>query len=137
MNDIEAISLTVVGEESFETFICQFKVKTMLSRSDKFIADQRRRELLGTNPNDALAQNQFDAFMLGELFVRIVEPPDWWKACQFGAGIRDRNVIATIYNAALAKETERKEALKKKSEEALQKLSVQPSAQKVEPAAKS
>jgi hypothetical protein len=126
MNDVEPISVTVVGEDSQETFVCSFKVKTLISRQDKFISDQRRRELLGPNPNDALAQNQFEAFMLGELFVRIVEPPDWWRACNFGANIRDANVIATIYNAAFDKEKERKAALKKKADEALSKLAAAP-----------
>jgi hypothetical protein len=128
MNEIESVSLTVVGEGSQETFVCNFKVKTQLSRRDKFVADQRRRELLGPNPNDAMPQNQFEAFMLGEIFVRIVEPPDWWRACDFGANIKDANVVAAIYNAAVAKEDERKEALKKKSNEALSKMAAAPQA---------
>src|ERR1700722_11218733 len=129
MNEVESISLTVVGEDSQETFVCQFKVKTLLGRDDKFIADQRRRELLGPNPNDALAKNQFEAFMLGEIYVRIVEPPAWWMSVNFGAKIRDANVIAAIYNAAVAKEDERKDALKKKSQDALTKMAAQPQTQ--------
>lgn len=126
INDIETISGSVTGEESGQTYDYTFKVRTLLTREQRFIADQVRREILGPNPNDALAQLQFEAFTLGQLAVRIVDPPEWWKAAGLGRGLKDLNVISAIYNAALAKETERKDALKKKADAALEKLASTP-----------
>jgi len=123
MNEIETISLSVVGEDSQQVYNIDFKVRTLLSREDKFIADQKRREILGPNPGDALAMLQLEAFMIGQLWVRVVDPPEWWKAQGFGRSLKDGNVIAAIYNAATDKENERKIALKQKADDAMAALS--------------
>lgn len=125
MNDIERISLSVVGEDTQQVYNCDFKIKVLLTREDKFAADQKRREMLGPNPADALPMLQLDAFMLGLLSVRIVDPPEWWKNLEYGRKLKDGNVIAAIYNAANAKEDERKLELKKKSAAALEQIASQ------------
>lgn len=112
MEYIKGFDIDMLGTESGLQRRGKFKVKTMLSRRDRFAADENRRRLIGGfNPSEALITLQQDAFVLGQLQARIVEAPDWWIKAQNGEDLPDGNVISKIYEEALRLEEERKAAL--------------------------
>jgi hypothetical protein len=123
METTAKFSVNIVGETTGKPFFGSFTVKTVLTRGDRFIADQRRRELLGPNSQDALPDLQLEAFMHGQLMVRVVESPEWWRQSDYGRNIEDANVIVELFNLVREKEDQAKEDLKKSAEEALTKIS--------------
>lgn len=104
-------SINLTGSESGTPYFGPFTVKTLLSRRERFIADEARRVTLGLNATTALDELQKEAYILGQLSVRIVTAPDWWTKSNNGHDLPDGNVIAEIYNQAIAKEKERKDKL--------------------------
>jgi hypothetical protein len=114
------ISLT--GLQTGRPYAGDFTVKTVLSKKDQFRADEIRRILLGVNSESALPALQGDAFMMGQLAVRIVDGPEWWKKSNNGADLEDDNVIPTLFELCMDKEKEHKEKLKAAAEEALKIL---------------
>ncbi len=122
METTSKFSVNIVGEQTGKPYSGSFTVKTVLTRGDRFLADQRRRELLGTNPSDALPDLQLEAFMHGQLLVRITEAPAWWSQSNAGRDIEDANVIVELFNLARAKEDEAKAELQKSAKEALEKI---------------
>jgi hypothetical protein len=111
METTAEFQISTVGKESGTPYNGGFKVKTLLTRKDRFVADEHRRMTLGLNSATALDDLQLEAFMLGQLFVRIVDAPPFWKNSNNGADLPDGNVIVEIYNLAVAKESERKKSL--------------------------
>lgn len=122
METTAKFSISVVGEESLNPYVGDFTVKTLLSMRDKFRADELRRLYLGINPDSASASAIGEAMVLAQLNVRIVEGPDWWNNSDGGLSLSDNNVIGEIFKLALDKENERKNDLKKKANEATDKL---------------
>jgi len=122
METTEKFSVSIVGEKTGNVYAGDFTVKTVLTRRDEFIADSRRRELLGANPEGALPQLQVEAFMYGQLFVRIVQAPKFWSDAGNGIDLADLNVISKVYETAKDKEEERIKKVKAQAEEALKQI---------------
>lgn len=112
-----------VGDDTGNPYTGTFKVKTLLDRKDRFLADERRRAIIGSNAADALITLQEEAFILGQLSVRVVDGPRWWKDSNNGLLLEDGNVIVKLYEIALQKELERKEKIREEAKEAVKKLS--------------
>jgi hypothetical protein len=104
-----------------------FTVKTVLTRADRFLADQVRREIIGPSPEGHAvpAALQGEAFMLGQLRVRVVKAPEWWTNSRNGLDMEDGRVIGEIFNLALQKEDEYRQSIKKDAEKALEQLKKQ------------
>lgn len=122
MDKFVQFSISEKGENTGRDYSGVFKVKTLLTRSDMFLSDQRRRDILGPNGETALDALKAEAFMLGQLFVRIVEAPKFWPESNFGLELEDVNVISALFSKCMEIENERKTGLSKKADEAKQSL---------------
>jgi hypothetical protein len=122
MEVTDTVSISSTGSLTGKSYIGTFKVKTILSRRDHFAADEQRRIILGANCQAALEPLKQEAFMLGQLSVRILESPDWWKAAGLGLELEDPNIIEEIFQAAVAAGTKAKAEIKKEAAEALARL---------------
>lgn len=123
MDTIKVIDFNTIGRDTGQAYNGKFKIKAVLSRRDRFAADLRRREIIGANGESALSTLQGEAFMLGRLYVSILEAPDWWTNSTGGLDLNDENVIAELFEEALKAEKEQMEAVQNKAAEALEKLS--------------
>jgi hypothetical protein len=85
-------------------------------------ADRRRREYLGSNPQNASAQASTDSIMISQLSVRVIKAPSWWSDSLGGEQLSDGNVLEEVFTKAVAQEQARKEAVLKSAEEATKKL---------------
>lgn len=115
-------SVNEIGSDTGNPYVGKFKVKTILTRKDRFAADERRRMLLGASAGEALLPLQEEAFVLGQLYVRVVDGPKWWNDSDFGANLEDGNVIARLYELAVGKEKERRDQIRKEAEKAVKKI---------------
>ena len=122
METFVQFSISEKGENSGKDFSGIFKIKTLLTRSDMFLSDQRRRDILGPNAESALDALKAEAFMLGQLFVRVVESPRFWKDSNYGLELEDINVISVLFSKCMDIETERKSNLSKSADAAKQSL---------------
>ena len=123
METTQKFSVSLIGEDTAQPFNGDFVVKTVLTRRELFLADERRRIILGMVPAGVPASISGEAYMLGQLHVRIVSAPDWWNKSEGGLDIADANVIGEVFRLALEKEEERKKALQENSKAALDKIS--------------
>lgn len=118
------VPIDVQGAESGLRRSGKFKFKTLLTRRDRFLADEHRRRLIGAfNPDGALLTLQEEAFVLGQLRVRVLDGPKWWVEADFGENLEDGNVISKVYEEAMSAENERKRGLVASAEAAHQELS--------------
>jgi hypothetical protein len=115
-------NVSVIGEKSGQPFNGDFTVKTRLTRSDYFRADEIRRSLLGVRPEAASPAVAGEAFVFAQLSVRITEAPKWWEDAQNGLELEDPNVIGTIFKLAVEKEEERVAKIQEESKAALTKI---------------
>lgn len=123
MEAIDTINLSVIGNTTGSSYEGSFKVKTLLTRRDQFTADLKRREIIGgTNPGEAMPALQGEAFVIGQLFVRIVDGPAWWVQSSSGLELKDSNVTDELFKIVLDAETKAKEQIRQKAKEALTKL---------------
>lgn len=114
---IEYFTFHSVGAVTKNVYFGDFGVKTVLSRYDQFLADQKRREILGQNPKDALEGLFQEAFMLGQLYVRIVKSPPFWANSNFGLLLPDHNIILELFQKSLELEQKTHDLLAKKAEQ--------------------
>lgn len=123
METTTSFTVNITGETTGRVYTGKFLVKTVLSRRDSFIADERRRSLLGTNPQAASPAVQGEAFIFGQLFVRILEAPKFWSDADNGLDLEDANVIGEVFKLTMEKEEERIKQLKEEAQEAVKTLS--------------
>jgi hypothetical protein len=112
-----------IGSDTGQVYEGQFVIKTLLSRRDLFMADERRRLVIGSLGESAPSMINGEAYMIGQLAVRIVDAPKWFKESDLGLELKDENIIPMLFKLCMDKEQERKDEIKKKSEESLKKLS--------------
>ena len=122
METTTKFSVSLVGESTGKPYSGDFVVKTVLTRRDAFIADERRRLVIGSNAESVPPGLNSEAFVLGQLMVRIVESPTWWRDSDGGLNMEDLNVTMELFKLAMEKEEERITALKKDSEKAVKEL---------------
>ncbi len=118
----EPINLSVVGTRTGKPYSGKFLVKTVLSRRENFMADERRRFILGANALSAPPALQGEAFMLGQLYVRIAESPDWWRNSDGGLDLEDENVIGELFKLIEGKVEESEDKLQAEAKVAVEKL---------------
>lgn len=120
------IHISTVGIRTGKPYNGKFTVKTVTTRRENFLADERRRFIIGSNAANAPAALQGEAYMLGLLFVRIVEAPDWWKTSDGGLEIEDENVIGELYKLSEEKISEREKEMQEAAKGALEQLAKTP-----------
>lgn len=118
-------SIHLVGDETGKVFSGEFKVRTVLTFRQQALADEIRRNILGSNPVGVAPGILNAAMVASQLAVRIVDAPAWWR--EYGEGgidLADDNVIGEIFRLAVKAETDRKKAVQeeaKNAESALKK----------------
>ena len=120
----EVFSVDVKGE-SGKTYVGNFTVKMTMTRAERFRADQIRREILGPSPvgQEAPPALQTEAYVLGQLAIRLLDAPDWWVSARNGLDIEDYNVILTVYDKVLSLDEKKAEKLNEKAKDAVNELS--------------
>ena len=98
METTAQFSINEVGTKTGRAFSGTFTVKTLLTRADQFAADQRRRDILGPGSAEALDALKLEAFMLGQLSVRILKAPQFWNESGNGLQLEDFNIIQTVFD---------------------------------------
>jgi hypothetical protein len=105
-------SINIKGEDSGDPYRGKFRVLTLLTRRDQFAADEVRRRILGIMAETAPPSLITEAYMIGQLQVRIIEGPDWWMSSEGGELLPDKNVVVELFKECMKAEEERKEKLK-------------------------
>lgn len=123
METTAQFAISETGDESGRPYTGTFKVKTLLDRRDRFLADERRRTILGASGQDALVGLQEEAFVLGQLHVRVLEAPQWWRDSNSGLALEDGNIIIKLYELTVAEEVKRRDKMKEQASEAVKQIS--------------
>jgi hypothetical protein len=114
--------ISIVGDESGETWAGKFRAKEKVTFQDQIQADRMRREMLGLNSHEADPEVQGQVMMLAELSVRLTETPKWWQEMRNGFGLADLNVLMAIYKECVRVRKEYVNRVKKNGEDAVKKL---------------
>jgi hypothetical protein len=88
--------IDVVGEETGEQYKGKFAALPRLSARLKLVRDQRRRELLGSQPGEPSAEALVYANVMANLHVHLVEWPKWWPEMGFGLELEDEAPLIEI-----------------------------------------
>lgn len=131
-NTSEIFAINEVGDNSGRTYSGSFTVKTLLTRQDQFDADIRRRSILGPNPVDALEGLKMEAFMLGQLSVRVLKGPKIWDDTNGFLECEDINVIQKVFDECVKVEQARVAKIKGDAKEAIKQLTKEDQAQQAE-----
>lgn len=115
MKEITAkFDINVVGESTGNPYSGEFKVRTLLTMRQQASADEGRRMILGFNPEAAAEGIKNLAFTAGQLSVRIIDSPDWFKSSGLGGiDMADANVLIDLLNKCGEAEQERKNGILK------------------------
>ena len=128
MKTSEVFSVNIVGANTKRVYTGEFTTKTTTTMKDEFASDLKRRQVIGPSPDGTppSANLQWQAYMIGQLFVKLTDAPKWWQDSNGGLDLEDMNVITEVYNAVLEAEDKVIKALDAESEEALEKLKAPP-----------
>lgn len=118
----QAFTVSVVGETSGETFRGEFRAVKFLTHRQQLLLDQKRREILGVNPESASTRAANQAEIFAQLFVRLSDAPKWWLESGNGMDLVDDNVMVEVFNGAMQVEKAAIEEMKKRAEEAQSRL---------------
>jgi len=113
--------ISETGDSTGEKFTGTFVVKCLLSKREEMAADLRRRMILGPSPDAALNSISNDAWLVGQLSVRILRAPSWWEQSDGGLDLRDNNVLAKVFEESMKAELEYRETIAKAAENAVAK----------------
>ena len=119
METIKERNINVIGEDTGQTYMGDFKFKCLLSPLDRINIDRQYRSMIGVNSHEAGIEAANLSNILSELLFRVSSYPPFWKADEnhiLGSHIVDRNVLLKVYEEALSCELEFKEEIKEKVE---------------------
>lgn len=120
---ITKFSVSLQGDETGKLYEGEFEARTVLSRRQVAAADAIRRRILGEFPESASPVVATDAFVAGQLFVRVTKAPEWFmSAGEGGIDLADRNILEDIFIKITDAEAARKEELFKKADKAKESL---------------
>lgn len=110
-------SISVIGDETGEKWVGDFRAKERLTHRDTLMKDQRRRELLGQSGGEPDRRALSVAVIVSELTVRLTKMPKWFEESALGLDLEDENVLAEVYDKAIKIQLNAAEARKKAAEE--------------------
>ena len=118
LDEDKTFSINELGDTSLDSktgeavrFVGVFVVKRVLSKREEIAADIFRRQILGPDPLNSMASISNDAYVMGQLSVRIIKAPSWWEQSNGGLELKDNNILAKIYEEAMKAEFEYRQAL--------------------------
>lgn len=105
-----------VGETTGKSYDGRFTCLCVLNMGKKHQLELEKTRLMSdfVNPTDGLYGI---ATILANLRVKLTDSPNWWKQSNGGLDIEDEDVLVKLYQVVLTKETEWREAVKKKAQE--------------------
>lgn len=109
-------SISLVGDETGEKWVGDFRAKERLTHRDTLIKDARKRELLGPQGGTPDQRAFSVAVIVSELTVRLTKMPKWFEESSLGLDLEDENVLADIYDKVMKIEKDARAAREKKSE---------------------
>jgi hypothetical protein len=118
----QSFTVSVVGDVSGETFRGEFRAVKFLTHRQQLLLDQKRRELLGANPDSANVRAKNQAEIFAQLFVRLTEAPRWWTESGSGLDLVDDNVMVEVFQATMKVEEETVAEMRKRAEAAKELL---------------
>lgn len=91
------------GSETGKRYQGLFTVRVKTTHRDTIAEDQIRRNILGSNPQDAGAEAASLARAAAYCSVRLVGPefPAWWRESDGGLVAEDANVLVEVNNKAV------------------------------------
>ncbi len=110
-------SISLVGDETGEKWVGDFRAKERLTHRDTLIKDARKRELLGPNAGSPDPRAYSVAVIVAELTVRLTKMPKWFEESELGLDLADENVLADIWDKAMKVQTDAQALRAKKSDE--------------------
>ena len=122
MDITASFTVSVQGESTGLAFVGSFTVKLLLTKTENFMADEKRRILLGAYPENALEELKLDALMLSQLHVRVVSAPQWWTDSENGTKMLDSNVVFEVFKSTTDKVQEFREKRKAEAAKALEQI---------------
>jgi len=99
--NIAEFKIDVIGEQTAQTYLGEFKTKCILSVGDEIEADKHYRNLLGENLIYATQDVKELAFALAQLKVRVIESPFFWGELKEGHESEDRNLVFEVLNKSI------------------------------------
>ncbi len=123
-SDIQ-VNVNIKGEISGNDYNGLFTAKTKLSYREMIGQDALRRQILGPDPKNALAEVWEHASLSSYLSFHVTDAPDWWKQSNGGLdGVvgTDLNVLTTVFNTIAAAIEKEIKAHAKDAEDAQKKL---------------
>lgn len=122
----EVISVNVIGEQTGTPYIGDFTIKLHLTKREQLRADMIRRETLGPSPlnSEPAAKLQTDAFILGQLAVRVEKAPKFWLDSNAGLDLPegDDNLLYELYDQILKKIQESADKMREQAKKALENM---------------
>lgn len=117
---IKTVYLHSIGESTKQIYAGYFKVKILLTNSERLEVERLYAQLL---PNDKQASetNRLRAVALAELSVRVAEAPSWWSQSRNGQDLLDSQPLWDL----LVKLDELMSEWNKQVQEAAQSISTQ------------
>lgn len=115
-------SISLVGDETGEKWVGDFRAKERLTHRDTLIKDMRRRELLGSFGGDPDPRARSVAIIVAELTVRLTKMPRWFEESNLGLDLEDENVLAEVWDKAVKVQLAASEARQKAAEEKQKEL---------------
>lgn len=113
---VKHVSLDSIGELTGQRYAGSFRIKVLLTHSERLAVDRTYAMLL---PDDKSAsqESKLKAGGIAELDQRIVEAPKWWLDARNGRDLVDAQPIWDLLIAVEQKTEEWKQDLGKKAED--------------------
>jgi hypothetical protein len=115
---IRSIFLDTKGEVTGSRFLGDFKVKVVLSNSER-LAEARLYKNFLPNDQSVSPRDRADAIVLSELAVKVIDGPDWWKESDSGKNMVDMEPLYALLVKIKEEGVKWSEEVQKLNEEAL------------------
>ncbi len=118
MKDTESFDFDEVGSTTGERYVGKFVVKTLLTARDQLRADAFKRKELGERPQEADPTLKIWTGWAAELFVRVVEAPQWFYDKEYGLELQDYEIVNKLFDKVREVEKRFRDEIHQEAEEA-------------------
>lgn len=90
---IATVHLDSIGERTKSRWVGQFKIKRVLSHADQFALERMYAALLPSRDREISEDVRLRAAAIAELYVRVLEGPEWWNGTRYGQQMVDTDPL--------------------------------------------
>ncbi len=110
----KSFDFSEIGHTTDLKYEGRFKCKCILDISGKHSLELEKTRLMAdyANPTGGL---EGIALTVATLRAKLVDWPAWWEETNRGLGVRDENIIMSLYDAVIGEEIAWRQALKAKA----------------------